>query len=729
MLDEIGTKNKVGNNVYYTAVMSKFLNHAFGGTCVDSPLAECDQRLYKLKTLKALCGQLNNTCKNVEQRGGWNSIHCYLIKRSSNVCHIALHLERNKSNSKIDTTIHSIAFRLKKRSVKGNDSEITSDEKSCTAIINAIKEHTLIPCDIEDETLDVLPFYHCQHQSNEITEDQYIECLPKSITPNTKQSITEITTLTTGDILTTSSTVNQTDFIARNEETEVENKNVSKSTMTKDYQQKIGNKYFDALINETVVGETNKTLNDFIENKIGDIELNIQKSFAEQILKTTDKVMHRLACFVRNANASIEIEKTNLDAEAYAFDGKIDKFFQFPSSDSSISKKNLITFSNEIGLETMNISQQNCFLRFSAYGTIISNITDKLTDSKFFEINSALVGFSFGTENSSLPNNTKVVIRLQHLKTKTRGDIAKCVFWNYGIQDWSDNGCVLTFTSKTHTICECNHLTNFAVLMDIAGRETPSKAKSLLSVMCTTISSASLIITITAFFATEKQNTSNLVKPSEIARRKKITITINLCFVLLFLNLITTFGLQRTENATVCQGISMLLFYVISCTFLWMLLEGVIAYQMISSDLPKTGYIGSIFLYGIGYGISLLWFIIAVAVLGPRGFYNSEFNYFCWITQNANQWKMLTLFFPLLIICGANLIVITKSVIIVLKRRRNQITVNQRKTQRRRLLHGWLTLTTIFGLTWLTCILYIHSALYFTAYLFIFLNGLQARDI
>ena len=32
---------------------------------------------------------------------------------------------------------------------------------------------------------------------------------------------------------------------------------------------------------------------------------------------------------------------------------------------------------------------------------------------------------------------------------------------------WSDEGCQIQKTNETHTICECNHLTNFAVLMDV----------------------------------------------------------------------------------------------------------------------------------------------------------------------------------------------------------------------------------------------------------------------
>lgn len=36
---------------------------------------------------------------------------------------------------------------------------------------------------------------------------------------------------------------------------------------------------------------------------------------------------------------------------------------------------------------------------------------------------------------------------------------------------WSSKGCELVFRNTTHISCQCNHLTSFAVLMDISKRE------------------------------------------------------------------------------------------------------------------------------------------------------------------------------------------------------------------------------------------------------------------
>ena len=34
-----------------------------------------------------------------------------------------------------------------------------------------------------------------------------------------------------------------------------------------------------------------------------------------------------------------------------------------------------------------------------------------------------------------------------------------------GYGDWSNKGCHNTTTNKTEILCECNHLTNFAILL------------------------------------------------------------------------------------------------------------------------------------------------------------------------------------------------------------------------------------------------------------------------
>lgn len=43
------------------------------------------------------------------------------------------------------------------------------------------------------------------------------------------------------------------------------------------------------------------------------------------------------------------------------------------------------------------------------------------------------------------------------------------------VGDWSQEGCSLKEVNSTHVTCQCDHLTNFAVLMDVSGVEVSIK--------------------------------------------------------------------------------------------------------------------------------------------------------------------------------------------------------------------------------------------------------------
>lgn len=55
----------------------------------------------------------------------------------------------------------------------------------------------------------------------------------------------------------------------------------------------------------------------------------------------------------------------------------------------------------------------------------------------------------------------------------------QCVWWNRTRLQWSSYGCVVGSHNTTHTVCHCNHLTYFAVLMDVHHQEV---SKTLLMV-------------------------------------------------------------------------------------------------------------------------------------------------------------------------------------------------------------------------------------------------------
>lgn len=64
---------------------------------------------------------------------------------------------------------------------------------------------------------------------------------------------------------------------------------------------------------------------------------------------------------------------------------------------------------------------------------------------------------------------------------KKRLSDATCGFWNVSTSSWSSDGCTLVSFDDFSSQCECDHLTNFAVLLDINGNLGGAENVSLVS--------------------------------------------------------------------------------------------------------------------------------------------------------------------------------------------------------------------------------------------------------
>jgi hypothetical protein len=65
-----------------------------------------------------------------------------------------------------------------------------------------------------------------------------------------------------------------------------------------------------------------------------------------------------------------------------------------------------------------------------------------------------------------------VNFRLNHKTRLEFGDQVECKYWDYAKNKLSLDECVLVQQESNHfvTVCECDHLTNFAALMDYTER-------------------------------------------------------------------------------------------------------------------------------------------------------------------------------------------------------------------------------------------------------------------
>jgi len=158
------------------------------------------------------------------------------------------------------------------------------------------------------------------------------------------------------------------------------------------------------------------------------------------------------------------------------------------------------------------------------------------TNDSSIPIASDMIAISFGIDSEV--TDIEVDVNLVHRQRKILGDQPICVFWDTKSLSWNSTGCWVDHYSSSlrHTVCRCNHLTNFAVLMDMTGRQVNDGWKDILSTVGMSLSILCLITTIILL----------LTVPSLKSRRT--TITINICSCILAGNLLTLFALEKTEN-------------------------------------------------------------------------------------------------------------------------------------------------------------------------------------
>jgi hypothetical protein len=117
-----------------------------------------------------------------------------------------------------------------------------------------------------------------------------------------------------------------------------------------------------------------------------------------------------------------------------------------------------------------------------------------------------------------------------------------CVFWDF---NWMSSGCNLIDidSNRGSTICECNHLTNFAAILDISGTEYNEYPKSLLTDICCGLSILTLVLTILLKIIKRKK-----INDTKIMDKTNNMIICNLCICLLITDLLIVFAMDKTEN-------------------------------------------------------------------------------------------------------------------------------------------------------------------------------------
>ncbi|XP_038077212.1 adhesion G-protein coupled receptor G2-like [Patiria miniata] len=181
---------------------------------------------------------------------------------------------------------------------------------------------------------------------------------------------------------------------------------------------------------------------------------------------------------------------------------------------------------------------------------------------------------------------------------------SKCVYWDFslnnGFGDWSTKGCKREMDSKGRVVCVCDHLTNFAVIVDIYG--ISSTALDVISKLICGVSIVAVIVTVGTFLAFKK-----------FRSKQPQRILLSLCFALLGMYVFFLAGIEASPCSVSCSIVAVLIHYFTLAAMFWMAVEAVNLYLMLVKVMNANVAHFMIKASFAGWGLPLLVVIIILA--------------------------------------------------------------------------------------------------------------------
>ncbi|XP_042125201.1 adhesion G-protein coupled receptor G4 [Peromyscus maniculatus bairdii] len=354
--------------------------------------------------------------------------------------------------------------------------------------------------------------------------------------------------------------------------------------------------------------------------------------------------------------------------------------------------------------------------------TILFNFFGQTSLFKAKPITTALMTYvvSASISNTSIQNLADpVIIILKHIQGNWNYDQVYCAFWDFdtnnGLGGWNSSGCKVKETNVNYTICQCNHLTHFGVLMDLSRSTVDAVNERILVIITYTgcgISSIFLGIAMVTYIAFHKLRKDY---PSKIL--------INLCTALLMLNLafLVNSWLASFQQAGLCITAAVALHYFLLVSLTWMGLEAVHMYfalvKVFNTYIPN--YILKFCL--AGWGIPAITVAIILSIRKDLYGTLNPATPFCWIKDDRIFYISVVAYFCLIFLTNLSMFC---TVLVQLTSVKSQ----SQKTRKKMILNdlkGTISLTFLLGLTWGFAFFAWGPVRIFFMYLFAICNTLQ----
>ncbi|NXA39704.1 AGRG2 protein, partial [Eudromia elegans] len=333
---------------------------------------------------------------------------------------------------------------------------------------------------------------------------------------------------------------------------------------------------------------------------------------------------------------------------------------------------------------------------------------------------------SSSVANLSLSNlRTNVTVTLQNIRPNQDNSTVRCVFWDFnrngGRGGWSYEGCIVKESRVNETVCSCNHLTSFAVLMNLYGNTPLNPTQELvltfISYIGCGLSAIFLSITLVTYIAFEK-----------IRRDYPSKILIQLCAALLLLNLVFLLDswIALYDTRGLCIAVAVFLHYFLLVSFTWMGLEAFHMYlalvKVFNTYVRK--YILKFCIVGWGLPAVVVAIVLAVSpdnygLISTGTFSNNRPDEFCWIKSRIAFYITAVGYFCVIFLINISMFIVVLIQLCRIKKKKQLGTQRKTSIQDLRSVAG---LTFLLGITWGFAFFTVNEV--FT-YLFTIFNTLQ----
>eukprot|EP00105_Crassostrea_gigas_P040575 XP_019924723.1 PREDICTED: adhesion G protein-coupled receptor L2 isoform X2 [Crassostrea gigas] len=275
----------------------------------------------------------------------------------------------------------------------------------------------------------------------------------------------------------------------------------------------------------------------------------------------------------RGSNFELTINQTKIDESGLRFpDVSTDNlsgsseqtptYFVLPNQDSKTEKA--INYVAVIYKTMSNILPSD-----SDRGQIRRDLDQTTTKEEF--VNSPIL--SLTTQNDLGVLIPPLNLTFGHVNINESSNMqAVCVSWDFTKNKWTERGCKMNQSDNKRTVCQCNHLTNFAILMRPYSPATEDKQS---------LKTMSLVGVILSIFFTALTCVIYIMTWRYIKSDQNILL-LNLCGTLIVSYMIFISAVEQTGNECACIAITAIIHYLFLVTFFCMLGMGVYYFMSIT---------------------------------------------------------------------------------------------------------------------------------------------------